>query len=97
MKDQETLSLFDRFLGFFGLVRKSVAADQLDAELEENRRASRMKLRDAQHKTNQMKLHYMSAENSLMKATTEIQASPAFFNRQLHALHERAEALLATV
>ncbi len=91
----ETPTVFDRILGFFGLVRKQTAEVVTNVALENERRSARMHLRTAQEKANSIRLKLLASEVMIDEADAHFQTTPEYFNRKLWGLNSRAEQLLA--
>ena len=91
----ETPTVFDRILGFFGLVRKKTAEAVTNVALDNERRSARMHLRSAHEKANSIRLKLLASEVMIDEADAHFQTTPEYFNRKLWSLNSRAEQLLA--
>lgn len=87
-------TVFDKILGFFGLVRRKVSESLVDIALETERRNARMKQRDLQDKLNAVRLKLISSDEAVDQLEAQHQKTPEFFNRALRDLNARAEQLL---
>ena len=91
----ETPTVFDRILGFFGLMRKKTAESTMNNTLDNERRSARMHLRSAHEKANSIRLKLLASEVMIDEADAHFQTTPEYFNRKLWGLSSRAEQLLA--
>ena len=91
----ETPTVFDRILGFFGLMRKKTAESAMNDALDNERRSARMHLRSAHEKANSIRLKLLASEVMIDEADAHFQTTPEYFNRKLWGLNSRADQILA--